>query len=273
MITTEQDVAILVVSCDAYQDLWGPFFQFFFQYWPDCPYPVFLGSNSLRFDDGRVSAICVGPDTNYSSNLLAMLAQIKQEWVLIFVEDVFLTSVVATKRIKEFVAFCQRDGGVHLQLLQRRFNPHYLLAVSNQRSEEAIELPVDVPYRASLNVCLWNKSTLWEILRPGESAWEFERQGTVRSFKSSGRFLLVSENNPSPPFLWIHGVIKRKWTRAVVRFLRRQEYKVDYTQRSIQSFGSYVYLMIYTVLRYCAFWFMYKVYGPPGMMKLVYKHK
>lgn len=39
------DVAVVVASCDAYADLWEPFFRLFRRYWPDCPYPVYLGSN------------------------------------------------------------------------------------------------------------------------------------------------------------------------------------------------------------------------------------
>ena len=49
-----EDPAILVVSFDAYQDLWPVFFQAFFKYWPDCPYRVYLGANTATYVHPRV---------------------------------------------------------------------------------------------------------------------------------------------------------------------------------------------------------------------------
>jgi len=37
--------SILIPSCDKYSDLWRPFFTLFWRHWPDCPFPVYLGSN------------------------------------------------------------------------------------------------------------------------------------------------------------------------------------------------------------------------------------
>ena len=71
-INNKNDVTILVVSCDKYKDLWIPFFHCFFKYWSDCPYPVFLASNDLEYSDPRVKTILIGPDKDYSSNLLAI---------------------------------------------------------------------------------------------------------------------------------------------------------------------------------------------------------
>lgn len=34
------DVTVLVNSCDAYEDLWFPYFEFFRLNWPDCPYKL-----------------------------------------------------------------------------------------------------------------------------------------------------------------------------------------------------------------------------------------
>jgi hypothetical protein len=71
------DISVLVVSCDAYQDLWKPFFSCFFKFWPDCPFPVYLGANFKKYEDDRVQTILIGQDLDYSTNLLMMLKQIK----------------------------------------------------------------------------------------------------------------------------------------------------------------------------------------------------
>ncbi len=71
-------VAVLVTSCDKYQDLWEPFFTLFFRYWQDCPYPVYLGTNHLKYDHERVKTIAVGDETDWSSDFRSMLEQIPQ---------------------------------------------------------------------------------------------------------------------------------------------------------------------------------------------------
>ncbi|WYL98309.1 MAG: hypothetical protein HEQ19_00985 [Gloeotrichia echinulata CP02] len=68
-------IPILIVSCDAYQDVWHPFFHCFFKNWTDCPYPIHLVSNTLKYIDSRVSPLLIGHDMDYSSNLITDLNQ------------------------------------------------------------------------------------------------------------------------------------------------------------------------------------------------------
>ena len=41
-----QDMCILVVSCDKYADCWTPFSDCMRKFWPYCPYPVYLCTES-----------------------------------------------------------------------------------------------------------------------------------------------------------------------------------------------------------------------------------
>src|SRR5438552_6055487 len=104
------DVSILVVSCDAYQDLWGIFFRCLFSYWPDCPFPIYLGSNFRRYPDERVRTIQIGSDVDYSSNLLKMLARIPSEWVVLWIEDRPPASSIETCRVLQLIALAQSRG-------------------------------------------------------------------------------------------------------------------------------------------------------------------
>ena len=40
--------AVVVCSCDKYSDLWDPYFELFKKFWADCPYPVFLNTETKR---------------------------------------------------------------------------------------------------------------------------------------------------------------------------------------------------------------------------------
>src|SRR6266568_9360967 len=93
-------IAVLVVSCDPYSDVWAPFFTLFWKYWPDCPYPVYLGTNEKTVPHNSVTTLRVGTDRDWSSNLREMLRQLRAEHVMLFLEDFFITARVDTASIQ-----------------------------------------------------------------------------------------------------------------------------------------------------------------------------
>ena len=215
---SHNDVVILVPSWDGYQDVWQPFFHCFFKYWPDCPYPVFLGSNYRSYPDARVSSIAVGYDVDFSSNLLIMLNRIEQDWVITWNEDAFLSKPVNTSRIRHLVNLAQRDQAAYLKLIA--FPP---FVVVDDVAQEIGEAPKGTEYRVSFTTNLWKKSALLKLLCPGETAWDFERKGSQRSNELEDKFLCLSfDHRKNPPLSVVHGVIKGRWTREAVRFLKRE---------------------------------------------------
>ena len=67
---TPLSLAILICSCDAYADVWDPFFTLFFRHWPDCPWPIYLIANHRRYPDDRVNTLLLGDDKDWSTNIL-----------------------------------------------------------------------------------------------------------------------------------------------------------------------------------------------------------
>src|SRR5438270_12060517 len=83
--------SVLVLSCDSYSDLWRPFFTLFWRHWPDCPLDVYLGTNSTRYEDARVCSLNAGRGEPWSKRLRYFLNQMDSRYVLIMLEDFFLT--------------------------------------------------------------------------------------------------------------------------------------------------------------------------------------
>ena len=63
--TTE--CSVLISSCDAYADLWRPFFTLFWLNWDDCPFPVYLSTNELHYPDRRVTTLNAGPEAVWTT--------------------------------------------------------------------------------------------------------------------------------------------------------------------------------------------------------------
>ena len=49
IIKPKQELAILVNSCDKYEDAWDPFFKLLKIQWPDCPYRIYLNTEFKNY--------------------------------------------------------------------------------------------------------------------------------------------------------------------------------------------------------------------------------
>src|SRR3954451_21242720 len=86
------DVSIVVSSCDAFFDAWRPFAFFFRKFWPEGPFPVYLITNELDVCSSTIRAIRVGRDQGWATNVEIALQQITTHYLLYFQEDYFLTT-------------------------------------------------------------------------------------------------------------------------------------------------------------------------------------
>jgi hypothetical protein len=240
-IEKSHDISILIVSCDAYSDLWDPFFQCFFKYWKDCKYQVYLGSNKLEYQNPNVNNILVGNDKDYSSNLLKMLENIESEWVLLSLEDLFLSSPVNSAFMSEIIDLAIAKEVGYLKLSD--VTPFHF---SKNKSELIGELPRGVKYRSGIGLALWNKDVLKRLLIPGESAWEIERNGSLRSNSFIEPFCALSSRlRSNVPLKYKNTVIKGKWSLDAINFLRREGFEDCIPNRTVQSIWSYLYVKAY----------------------------
>ncbi|BDA70160.1 hypothetical protein CAL7716_043260 [Calothrix sp. PCC 7716] len=238
------NIPILVVSCDAYQDVWHPFFHLFFKHWSDCPYPVYLVSNTVKYPDSRVTSILVGADVDYSSNLIKALEQIPDEWLIFWVDDRPPVISVDTHRLSKLIKLAQAKDAGYLKLIP--CNPPALV----KSDEEIGEIPKGSRYRVSMTVALWKKSTLLKILQSGETAWDIEKRGGIeRASKIDDKFYaLPVDTCVHPPLLDIHLISKRELIWRGSKILK-QEGLLDYLQhRRSTSFWRNLYIELYEVV-------------------------
>jgi hypothetical protein len=153
------EVAVVVSSCDKFSDLWEPFFTLFWRYWPDCPFPVYLISNSAVCWHERVSKMPVGQDRQWASNIRYVLGQLPQKYFIYLQEDYLLRKRVDAKRINELIDYMDRVGAGYLRLFPTT-GPDRVL--DRQLGVGVIE--PGAPYRVSLQAAIWCRETLEGLL-------------------------------------------------------------------------------------------------------------
>lgn len=226
--TLDDDVAVLISSCDSYNDIWGPFFALFFKYWPDCPYPVYLSTNHLDYNHPRVTTIKIGDDTNWSAGFRCVLEQIQHPYLIVMMEDFLPIETVNATMIERLVCYMDKKKAGYLRLFPC---PGPDLPCND--NPEVGEISKGSAYRLSLQAAIWNKQVLIDLLREGESAWELEINGTKRTNNLNVPFLCVTGKSPIPYFCT--GVVKGKWMREAVELCKREGIEIDVKVRPIQT--------------------------------------
>jgi hypothetical protein len=224
--------AVLVVSCDSYRDVWGPFFALFFRYWDDCPYPVFLGSNVEEYPDQRVVSLAIGEDRDWSSNLLRMLEAVPADGILLLQEDFLFNRPIRTGRVGRYIEYARFRDAACLRLMPI---PGPDLPCADQPDLGEIRKGVD--YRVSLQAAWWRKECLASVARGGESPWQFELLGSRRSDSIDAPFLSLREGVDFPLDYFTTAVFRGYWEPGAVKLCRRENVPVDLRARKMLPAG------------------------------------
>lgn len=222
------DASILVVSCDRYADLWRPFFNLMWRYWPDAPFKIYLGANFLVYNDSRVETLTIGEDPGWSTGLKRMLEQIESPAIVLMLEDFFLRRPVDTEAVVSCLRAFDHLGAHMVRLVPRpgpdRRAPGFPFLGAIRPSS---------PYRVSTQGTLWQKTALLSLVREGENIWDFELNGTVRSQVSETGYYCVRKD----VLTYGHHVIERgKWLRREARRFGGMDIGCDFSRRPVMSF-------------------------------------
>lgn len=214
-------VRIIVPSCDAYADLWDVFETFFLRYWPDCPLEVSLITNKKQPESKLFNVIIVGEDKDWSSNLIKALVRVKEPYVLLLLDDLILTQYVNNGRVNNALNWVISQGFNYLRFCPRSYKgTRYNILGIGEITKKSF-------YRASTVGCLWKKEVLVNLLKEGETAWEFEHYGSIRSNRYDHFYITKDRFLPL-----INSVIRGKWHPDFLNFLKREGFVIQSGSRT-----------------------------------------
>ena len=223
ILDIQSKFVILVVSCDKYSDLWNPFFKSFFRFWPDCPFDIYLLSNHKYTNIPKVKNLLIGSDISWSDNLYKGLDYLKEDYIFLFLDDLFLLDFVKTDEVLRLFTWIIESDANYV-----RMNP------SPKPDKKYNELVGTVSkgtiYRTATILSIWKKNILLNLLKSGESAWDFEIFGSIRSDKYENFYSTWEKY-----FSFMNGVIKGKWQKNSVKMLKSLGIEVDLNKRQTMN--------------------------------------
>lgn len=234
----DSDVAVLVISCDKYSDLWNPFFTIFDKYWPDCPYPIYLGSNHTVFNHPRVLPHPIGDDLSWADSVYQMIERLHYHHFIIFLEDFFLERRVNSSKVHELVEIAMRHNIGCLHFTPKPYSDNSLpfypgIGVIRPGTD----------YRVSTSVAIWKKDTLKRLLLPGFSAWDFELKGSPMSDNMPDEFWGINK----PVIYFRHAVERGKWLPRGLTTCKKEGINVNLNARPAMSTKEYLWWHLYTL--------------------------
>ena len=219
------DCAVLVCSCDKYQDTWIPFFTLFNKYWKDCPYPVYLNTETKIYKDKSINITTLNsnPKWSWSKRLKSCLKRIDSRFVILILDDFFFLSDVRQNIVADCVQWMKTGDIASICFEKYGVLKHSEIPVHNyfvQRERGA-------RYTFTLQIGIWKKEILAKCLRNFESPWEFEEIGNIRSFIIREKFFVQIRNSISVFDYNVerktgYGLYRGKWLKSNVELFSRE---------------------------------------------------
>lgn len=224
----EDKTAVLVMSCKLYEQCWMPFFTLFQRYWPDCPYRVYLGTDTGTYPG--VETLQVGKDLHWASNILEILPRIDAERIILFQEDFLLYDKVDTARVRKFV---RHTFDQNIASLRMHSYPSPTTVWQHAKEFGSVG-PFD-DFRFSFQLSIWDKAFYSSLMRPGEDPWTTEYVAARRSILRDRPFVNIWAKVPSPiPYL-TYAVDKGEWQETALELLKREGISLSGITKKIRS--------------------------------------
>lgn len=221
-----QSLAILVLSCDKYADLWPSFLRQFRKFFPVEAYPLYFGSNKVRCDGPGVIPVLSGDDPDWSTSFKRILAQIREPKLFVILEDLFLASPVDADGFQAALTCLFEKDALHIKYWA---SPPVDEVTDNPRIGTYRR---GAPYRAT--VCgFWDREYLMSLLIDGENPWNFEILGSYRTSYSEGFYGLTR-----PLCAYRNMIEKGCWIPQSVAWARKEGIALQLEKRALLKGGN-----------------------------------
>lgn len=268
-----EKLTVLVCSCDAYEDLWYPFFKLFNKYWGNCPCRIILNTETKQYEYNGLNIECFSfykdSKVNYGERIIRHLEEIITPYTLILLDDFFIRESVDDKKIAEIVSWLDADESI------ATFNFDAVRDIYNIKSQYSgfVERGRIAPYKLNLQAGIWRTDCLKKLWRKNDSPWTWELYGNSRTFEDRYKYYCL-ESLDNSPIEYGKGydawsVFRGKWCDDIPPLFEKENILIDFSKRGFYSpeekqksiMGNNLFDIFITALlgfknKYFIFWFV-----------------
>lgn len=230
-------VTVLVNSCDAYQDLWNPFFTLYKKYFTLENVRLILNTETENFSFDGLEIECIHPkhsDITYGERMLNVLSQVNTPYVIILLDDFFIRKPVDVKMINQIIQWMDKDKSiVYFNCDVTKVGVEW----ENNLYPGFHRIPPGNSYTLNMQAAVWRTEALLRYWRPNITPWEWEEYTNLLAARNRRDkfYCAVSADNTFCDYgfnLKGMGVHRGKWVRNdVVPLFKKECIEVDFSQR------------------------------------------
>ena len=184
----EDNCTMVISTCDAYEDLWDPFFKILAYTWPDIDIPVVLNTEHKTYCTENISKLRVHNqkgegELSWSKRLKDTLEDIDSKYIIFMLDDFFAKSPIDVARIRQCFEWMEADKRVavfsFMQTKREGNKPSKMYEGFEKR-------PRCGDYIYNCQAALWNRQCLIDALADNENPWQWELLGSYRAYRDFG---------------------------------------------------------------------------------------
>jgi len=231
-----KNITILVNSCDAYEEVWLPFFSALQDHWPKCDLKIILNTESKSFALSGLKISCSHLESRdkveWGERLKKTISKIESDYTLMLFDDFILDRkvniheiekcldrMISNEEIAAFYFISQTSEDV---MDDHRFDGYKLI---NHQSN----------YKINSAPGLWRTNRLQQYTGNGDTPWAWEFFGTARTYRTKDLFYTASlENEQTLHYDYKRGgaIHRGKWVTEVISpALEKYKIDIDLTKR------------------------------------------
>ncbi len=223
-------VPVLVNSCAAFSDTWGPFGALWRKFWPDCPYDLVLVTDFLERPAPDFDAVVeLKQDYQWCGNLNNAIEKLgNPEIVMLTQDDFWVTKEVDGEKVQRAHEFMNYDPTKNGLVGCCRI-------VSNPPATEKLsfdsewgEHPKGTMYRTSAGPAFWRTDYLKKLLARTRTVMEFYLHSPADEFPE--KVLSMWPGQEAMTFT-DSAVVRGKWDANIVEWARSLGIEVDTSKR------------------------------------------
>jgi len=227
-----KDIAILISTFDAAEDLWKPLEETYKRFWRDRDFPIYLTTNFKSPSFDLFSPLTIGSEISWSDNLIKSLIKIEQKYVLLTFDDLFLVDKVDDNKIKKLMQFAIDKDINYLQFYRS-------ISKGKRINDKLFKKSRNAKYKNSTIWSFWKKEVLISLLKKEENAWEFEIKGSIRAAKLDDFYSTRSNIIP-----FVNGVVKGFWNPLAKNKIKSLGIHLCENRKSLSFFETIKYQLI-----------------------------
>lgn len=233
IVWDDKDLSALIVGFDGYKDVWDIDVHLLNKYWSNRP-KTYLATSVLKPDYDNVEIIAAGEGSEWSKKAYTALKAIKTKYVLLLLEDFFISSPVDNTIVLDSLQLIKNSDIKFYQVLVQLVKSSWEKGAPFQGNKHIKIIPQNKKYPLNLQAAIWDREFLIKTIGEGNyNAWQFEiKQISIDRINVDKIEYLIDDRN----ILNIeHTIVQSKYLRGPLKRLKKQEPQIDFSGREILS--------------------------------------